>query len=75
MDISTIFNSCDENGTEMQIITIALRDGVYTDVMHKGELWYVIENADGTLAYTSDGTLNELVDEAAVIRLAKNRAA
>lgn len=75
MDISAIFNPCDEGGTEMQIITIALRDGVYADVMHKGDLWYVMENADGTLAYTADGTSNELVDEAAVIRLAKNRAA
>lgn len=75
MDISAVFNSHDEAGTEMQIITVALRDGVYADVMHKGSLWYVMENADGTLAYTADGTSGELVDEATVIRLAKARAA
>ena len=75
MDISAVFNSHDGTGTEMQIIAVALRDGVYVDVMHKGSLWYAMENADGTLAYTADGTSDELVDEAAVIRLAKTRMA
>ena len=75
MNISATFNSHDEAGIEMQIITVTLRDGVYADVMHKGSLWYIMENADGTLAYTADGTSSELVDEAAVIRLAKDWAA
>ncbi len=73
MDISGIFKSHEEAGTAMQIITVSLGDGLYVDVMHRGDLWYVMENSDGTLAYTADGTSEELVDEAAVLRFVKKQ--